>query len=478
MLPDPPATTCSQYAAAATGIKYFFRTAILRWNVFPLGASADKDRELWHGRGMKTAKHFTTIDQIWEHLDGLGFFHMDLSLTRMETALSRLGLSRPPFVVAQIVGTNGKGSTSAFLDSLSRAHGCRTGLYTSPHFLSPCERIRIDGVPLQEDLWPGLATEVYAARPDLTYFEFLTVLAILAFARQGVQLAVMEAGLGGAHDATTALASDLTCFAPVAMDHAAILGPTLRDIALDKCGAIRPRVPVVSAPQFPAAEEVLRRQAERLAAPLNIVEPLPGNMPLGLAGPHQRINAAVALHAWQALAPRLHVTPRPDAVARGLARAFVPGRLQSVPATDQHPPLLLDGAHNAHGMAALLAHVRQSGLRPRAAIYSCLGDKDWHPALMLLKRALGDAPLFIPALHNERAADAAQVVAAANPAAPAHATLLPDVRNALDAVRDLPGDDRAPVIISGSLYMLAEFYGLYPHLLEQPASARGAKEDA
>ena len=85
---------------------------------------------------METAKLFTTIGQIWEHLDGLGFFHMDLSLTRMETALARLGLSRPPFVVAQIVGTNGKGSTSAFLDSLSRAHGCRTGLYTSPHFLS------------------------------------------------------------------------------------------------------------------------------------------------------------------------------------------------------------------------------------------------------------------------------------------------------------------------------------------------------
>ena len=143
-------------------------------------------------------------------------------------------------------------------------------------------------------------------------------------------------------------------------------------------------------------------------------------------------------------------------------------------------PVPVQHAHglHAHGMAALLAHVRQSGLRPRAAIYSCLGDKDWHPALMLLKRALGDAPLFIPALHNERAADAAQVVAAANAAAPAHATLLPDGRNALDAGSDLPGDDRAPVIISGSLYMLAEFYGLYPHLLEQPASAQGAKEDA
>ena len=442
---------------------------------FSPGTNADKPAELWHGRPMKTSKRFSTIGQIWEHLDGLGFFHMDLSLTRMETALSRLGLSRPPFVVAQILGTNGKGSTSAFLDSLSRAHGCRTGLYTSPHFLSPCERIRIDGAPLPEALWPDLATEVHAAEPDLTYFEFLTVLAVLAFTRQGVELAVMEAGLGGTHDATTALAADLTCFAPVAMDHASVLGPTLRHIATDKAGAIRPRVPVVSAPQFPVAEEVLRARADALAAPLHMVTPLPGNMPLGLAGPHQRINAAVALHAWQALAPRLHMTPRADAVAQGLARAFVPGRLQAVPATDQHPPLLLDGAHNAHGMAALLAHVRQSGLRPRAAIYSCLGDKDWHPALMLLKRALGEAPLFIPALHNERAADAAQVVAAANAVAPAHAALLPHVREALEAVRDLPGDDRAPVIISGSLYMLAEFYSLYPQLLERPENGR---EDA
>ena len=453
MLPDPPATTCSQYAAAATGIKYFFRTAILRWNVFPLGASADKDRELWHGRGMKTAKHFTTIDQIWEHLDGLGFFHMDLSLTRMETALSRLGLSRPPFVVAQIVGTNGKGSTSAFLDSLSRAHGCRTGLYTSPHFLSPCERIRIDGVPLQEDLWPGLATEVYAARPDLTYFEFLTVLAILAFARQGVQLAVMEAGLGGAHDATTALASDLTCFAPVAMDHAAILGPTLRDIALDKCGAIRPRVPVVSAPQFPAAEEVLRRQAERLAAPLHIVEPLPGNMPLGLAGPHQRINAAVALHAWQALAPRLHVTPRPDAVARGLARAFVPGRLQSVPATDQHPPLLLDGAHNAHGMAATVESLR--ALFPGKKLTILMGvmaDKDVEDMLKLLAPIAGQ--VFTVRPESPRAMPAEELAALVNrygvPAVPCAG-----VAAGLQAAAEAAGADGA-VCALGSLYLVGE----------------------
>ena len=110
---------------------------------------------------MKTAKTFTTIGQVREHLDGLGFFHMDLSLGRMETALARLGLTRPPFVVAQIVGTNGKGSTAAFLDSLSRAHGCHTGLYTSPHFLPPASASASTASPCRKTSgppWPRRST--------------------------------------------------------------------------------------------------------------------------------------------------------------------------------------------------------------------------------------------------------------------------------------------------------------------------------
>ena len=198
---------------------------------------------------------FSSCAGILRHLEGRGFFHMDLSLDRMEAALRALGLTRPPFLVAQVLGTNGKGSTSAFLSSLARAHGHRAGLYTSPHFLLPEERIRIDGRPLPCASWVDAANEVVRHGPDLTYFEFLTVLAVALFARAGVSLAVMEAGLGGRYDATTALAADVLAYAPIAKDHAAVLGSTLRRIAADKAAAIRSAAPVFSAPQFPDAGE-------------------------------------------------------------------------------------------------------------------------------------------------------------------------------------------------------------------------------
>ena len=111
---------------------------------------------------------FSSFAQVIAHLDARGFFHMELGLERMERALARLFPVRPPLVCVQVLGTNGKGSTAAFLDSLARSHGLRTGLYTSPHFVSPAERIRLDGVPLPEDDWPALADEVHAACPELT----------------------------------------------------------------------------------------------------------------------------------------------------------------------------------------------------------------------------------------------------------------------------------------------------------------------
>ena len=164
---------------------------------------------------------FSTPADIQRHLDSLGLFHMDMGLGRMRRALAALDLARPPFVVAQVLGTNGKGSTSAFLASLALAHGCRVGLYTSPHFVSPTERIRIGGpeqpicAPWPAENWVEPANQVMAVAPELTYFEFLTVLALLGFAREGVELAVLEAGLGGRHDATTAVAADLLCYAPI-----------------------------------------------------------------------------------------------------------------------------------------------------------------------------------------------------------------------------------------------------------------------
>lgn len=187
---------------------------------------------------------FGNFNDIQKHLDSLGLFHMDMGLSRVRRAMAALGLTRPPFRVVQILGTNGKGSTAAFLASLCTAHGCKTGLYTSPHFVSPEERIRIDGTPWPGARWPEPANAVMAAAPDLTYFEFLTVLALLVFAREKAEVAILEAGLGGRYDATTAVDADMLCFTPMAMDHKDVLGPTLTHIATDKAGAVRGPAPI------------------------------------------------------------------------------------------------------------------------------------------------------------------------------------------------------------------------------------------
>ncbi|MDR1359397.1 MAG: bifunctional folylpolyglutamate synthase/dihydrofolate synthase, partial [Deltaproteobacteria bacterium] len=187
---------------------------------------------------------FAGFPALEEYLGGLGLFRMTPGLARISAVLGRLGLIRPPYAVIQVVGTNGKGSASSMLASLARVHGLRAGLHTSPHFLSVRERIRINGAPAQEELWLHLAKRLMrSGGKELSYFEAVTALAAMAFAETGVQLAVMETGLGGSFDATTALAADLVLLTPFALDHQAVLGPTLKDIARDKAGAIRPRAP-------------------------------------------------------------------------------------------------------------------------------------------------------------------------------------------------------------------------------------------
>ena len=159
-------------------------------------------------------------------------------LDRMRAALDRLALRRPPCCVVQIVGTNGKGSTSTMLAALAQAHGLRVGLHTSPHFLSPRERVRLDGAMLPEERWLELANILMQrGGDDLSYFEFVTCLAVMAFAE--ADIAVMETGLGGSYDATTALEADLVVFTPIDLDHQSVLGPFLKDIAADKAGATR-----------------------------------------------------------------------------------------------------------------------------------------------------------------------------------------------------------------------------------------------
>lgn len=422
---------------------------------------------------------FRSFQDVCEHLDALGMFHMELGLGRIRRVLAALGLERPPFTVVQVLGTNGKGSTCAFLASLCAAHGVRTGLYTSPHFVSPEERIRVDGEPLPGDRWPELANAVMAAAGDEhpTYFEFLTALALLAFREASVEVAILEAGLGGRNDATTAVTADLLCFTPIAMDHAAVIGPTLAHIARDKAAAIRSRAPVCSAPQYPLAAAELAAAAAKHGAEITVAAPLAPNwLPrLGLAGAHQLVNAALALAAWHELAPLLGNSPDDAATELGLARAFLPGRLQFLPRTADHPALLLDGAHNPHGMQALLSAFRRSDAagapplpQPAAIIFSCLGDKDWESSAAMLRRHFPQTPVLVPALENPRAADAAEVAAFFAALSSAPATPFSGegaLGHALAACAAICAPRAAPALITGSLYLLAEFFGRYPQHL-------------
>jgi dihydrofolate synthase/folylpolyglutamate synthase len=412
---------------------------------------------------------FADCSQVLDYLDGLGLFHTDLSLERIRAALAALNLERPPFVTAQILGTNGKGSTSAFLASLCTAHGLRTGLYTSPHFVSPLERILVDGLQLPANEWLQAANILGKYRGPLTYFEWLTVLAALLFKRNNVEAAILEAGLGGRNDATTALAADVICYTPIAMDHKDILGNTLRRIAADKAAAIRGQVPVITVEQYPQAARCLRETAQRQGSPLYPAQPLPRDSPLKptLAGPHQLINAGLALAAWRVLAPGLNrEADNADKQKQGLRDAFLPGRMQAIAGCPEYPALLLDGAHNPHGMKALLEALDDAGIRPSHAVFSCLADKDWRPSAMMLKRFLGDVPVYIPPLNNPRAACAQETAEVWNSASPRTARTVESLSAALAALRRAPQSTASgPVLLTGSLYLPAEFLTLYPAVL-------------
>lgn len=410
---------------------------------------------------------FTDWAQFSNWLESLGLFRMKPGLERMRQALAALDLQSPPFVTAQVLGTNGKGSTSAFLASIAKSHGCKTGLYTSPHFLTPRERITINGKQVNEEAWLWAANEIFAAtkaKPDLTYFEFLTVMALLIFRREKIQLAVLEAGLGGAGDATSAILAQISLFTPIAMDHAGIIGPTIADIARDKCAVMSGTA--VSALQYPEVCNIMEQTARLLNSRLEFAQPLASSclQHLGMEGAHQCVNAGVAVAAWRKLAPLLQAPENNcDLIKNGLSDAFMPGRLQRIAPGTGQPAIILDGAHNPHGMRTLLLEL--TGQPPACIIFSCLADKDWRASLAILARKLPDIPILVVQLKNERAADAAEVADFCNSIHPgrAHAYRgnIP-LQTALAEARRICAASRAPVLITGSLYMLSAFYELFP----------------
>jgi len=406
---------------------------------------------------MPRVTHINNYTDLTAYLDKLGLFHMDLTLGRMEAFWVERGL--PDIPVVHVLGTNGKGSTSTFFCSIARTHGLKTGLFTSPHFVTPRERVLINRAMLEREIWVELANEILSTPggESLTYFEFQTCLAMLAFEREGVDIAIMEAGLGGTYDATNVFKPGLALFTPIGMDHEKILGPTLADIARDKAGAIRSGGLAVTGFQVTEAMVELQNRAEEVKARLmyavDMADPL-DDLNLGLPGIHQSANARLALAAWRVHAANIGFRSEPRLEIFGLESAFLPGRMQWVEIDGQ--TVILDGAHNSHALVALKAALVAEDVQLGAVVFACLKDKDVDHMLPLI-RELSDGPILVPTMESERAGDACELAAALGE----RARSVDSMADALKVCSDIPG----PVLVCGSLYLLAEFYTLYPQFL-------------
>jgi dihydrofolate synthase/folylpolyglutamate synthase len=320
-------------------------------------------------------------------------------LERMRAALDVLGHPERRYRVLHVAGTNGKGSTCAFSATALRAAGHKVGLYTSPHLERVNERFRIDGVEISDELLGRRILEVLERYPEaagtpapLSYFEFGTVVALWHFAQEAVDVAVLEVGLGGRWDATNTASPLVTAITPISFDHMEYLGNTLGAIAGEKAGILKPGVPVVVSRQEPEALEAISRVAGEVGAPMRLegrdfaLETSPDGgfvwrgtrwnlegLSLSLRGPHQRQNAAVALAALEQLDARGVAVPA-EAARTGLASARWPGRLEEL---SRRPSVVLDGAHNPGGVAALLASLDAlyAGRRIHA-VFGVVADKD------------------------------------------------------------------------------------------------------
>lgn len=403
-----------------------------------------------------------------EFLYGLQRFGIKLGLDNTRTLLERAGTPQQHFPCVHVAGTNGKGSTAAFLAAILQEAGLRVGLYTSPHLQAFGERIRINGVALSEAEVVALTEKIrpWSTGIPVTFFEFTTVMALHAFAQAQVDIAILETGMGGRLDATNAVTAVLSLISPISLDHQEHLGTTLRAIAAEKAGIIKEEVPVICAQQEKEVREVVEEQAAACQAPFLYAgrdflvttndsatfayddtenHHLPA-LRSGLAGGHQPNNAALAIAAALRLR-RLGFTITDAAIRRGLASVYWPGRLEWWGTNRQ---ILLDGAHNTAGARVLADYL---GTLNVAAIHWLVGvknDKNYHDILAALlpltSRLYAVAPPAIPATGPE-----ALVALASQAGVPAQAYA--NTEEGLQAARIAcqPGEI---ILVAGSLFLV------------------------
>jgi dihydrofolate synthase/folylpolyglutamate synthase len=348
-----------------------------------------------------------TYSQTIEYLYSLRLFGMKLGLGNTLRLAAALGNPHERLRFIHVAGTNGKGSTCAMLENIYRAAGWRVGLFTSPHLVMFAERIQVGRRLISREDIVRLTGEIRAAVDTLdgetqpTFFEAVTVLALKYFSEQKCDLVVWETGLGGRLDATNIVTPLASVITNVQLDHQQWLGNTLPEIAREKAGIIKPGIPALTATDDPGALEVIVDVARRQQAPLTVVTEPASQYEIGLAGEHQKMNAALALAVVQLLQSQVPVAE--SAIREGLKTTRWDGRLQTVQQEDGRI-ILLDGAHNPAGAQTLAAelHTRFPNRKP-AFILGTMADKDYAAICHWLAPVA--AKIFLSPIASDRGAD-------------------------------------------------------------------------
>jgi dihydrofolate synthase/folylpolyglutamate synthase len=407
-----------------------------------------------------------TEAQAERQLRSLELFGMRFGLDRMRRMMTVLGSPEQRFETIHVLGTNGKSSTTRMIAAILERHGLRTGAYLSPHLVSYRERVRVGERELDSDGFAAaIARASWAAErvnrtlgedDHVTQFELLTAAALWQMAEQGVEVAVVEAGLGGRYDATSVIDARVTVLTNVGLEHTRWLGPTLRDIAEEKLDALRPQATLVLGEDLaPEALAVAERVAAERRASIVRAPATSEEVSMLARGSFQRRNFALARAAAESYLHSVGTPVSEQAVARAAASTEVPGRLQLV---DLDPPTLLDGAHNPDAVQALVESLPEVlPQRPLAMVLGVLEDKDaarmLEALLPLCERAWFTAP------PSSRALSPAALGSLARQLGFEAAACEPRPSKALEQARQWARERHGAVLATGSVYLIGELLG-------------------
>lgn len=349
--------------------------------------------------------------------------------------------------VLHVAGTNGKGSVCAMMEMLIRGAGHRSALFTSPHLVDFRERIRVNSMMISEEECALYLTKLrhlaegMATHP--TFFELTLALAMRYFKDQGAEYIVLETGMGGRLDATTAVPADVCVITPIGMDHSEYLGDSLEEIAMEKAGIMVEGVPVICAGQAEEVKQVLEEEANMRRCPITMIEePLVGYS-VGIPGPHQKYNANVAVHAVHEVG--LHLTY--DTVKECLEHVKWPGRFENV--GDDTYPIVLDGAHNPQAANALVETWKESFQERKAVlIFGAVEEKDVKGVLSCFSEIIQEV-IFTP-ISSPRALSTDRLLESIEKGIEVRAAK--DLKEAWQWAKET----KEPVLIAGSLFLVGE----------------------